>query len=64
MRAYSGHRSRRFAFSSAGVVRPDDLVTAVVPLDSVADAFGQATSGQHIKVLLAVDDAAGQQQKG
>jgi 2-desacetyl-2-hydroxyethyl bacteriochlorophyllide A dehydrogenase len=48
----------------SGVVRPADLVTAVVPLDSVADAFGQATSGQHIKVLLAVDDAAGQQQKG
>jgi 2-desacetyl-2-hydroxyethyl bacteriochlorophyllide A dehydrogenase len=53
----------------SGVVRPDDLVTAVVPLDSVADAFRQAASGENIKVLLVVDDAAesaatDQQQKG
>ena len=42
----------------SGAVRPDDVITSVVPLDAVADAFRQATSGQHIKVLLAVNPAS------
>ncbi len=41
----------------SGVVRPDGLVTSVVPLESVADAFEQAASPQHVKVLVAVDPA-------
>jgi 2-desacetyl-2-hydroxyethyl bacteriochlorophyllide A dehydrogenase len=41
---------------SSGVVRPDDFITSVVPLDSVAEAFELAASGQHIKVLVAIDD--------
>jgi L-iditol 2-dehydrogenase len=49
----------------SGVVRPDDLITSVVPLDSVAEAFQLAASRQHIKVLVAIDDAdAGRQPKG
>jgi Zn-dependent alcohol dehydrogenase len=33
-----------------GHVRADDIVTAVVPLKSVADAFAKSSSGQHIEV--------------
>jgi 2-desacetyl-2-hydroxyethyl bacteriochlorophyllide A dehydrogenase len=39
----------------SGVVRPDDFITSVVPMESVADAFEQAASPPHIKVLLAID---------
>ncbi|HST80339.1 MAG TPA: alcohol dehydrogenase catalytic domain-containing protein [Kineosporiaceae bacterium] len=35
-----------------GAVRAADLVTAVFPLDSVAEAFQQSMSGDHIKVLV------------
>jgi threonine dehydrogenase-like Zn-dependent dehydrogenase len=44
----------------SGVVRPDDFITSVVPMESVAEAFDQAASPRHIKVLLALDtDRAG-----
>jgi len=43
---------------TSGVVRADDVVTSVVAMESVAEAFEQAASSGHIKVLLAVDDAA------
>jgi threonine dehydrogenase-like Zn-dependent dehydrogenase len=43
---------------TSGVVRADDVVTSVVAMESVAEAFEQAASPGHIKVLLAVDDAA------
>ncbi len=39
----------------SGVVRPGDFVTSVVPMESVARAFEQAASPDHIKVLLAID---------
>jgi L-iditol 2-dehydrogenase len=42
---------------TSGVVRADDFITSVVPMDSVAEAFEQAASPGHIKVLL--DVAAG-----
>jgi 2-desacetyl-2-hydroxyethyl bacteriochlorophyllide A dehydrogenase len=42
---------------ASGVVRADDIVTSVVPLESVADAFEQAASPDHVKVLITVDDA-------
>jgi L-iditol 2-dehydrogenase len=38
----------------SGVVRPDDFITSVVPMESVAEAFEQAASPAHIKVLLAI----------
>jgi 2-desacetyl-2-hydroxyethyl bacteriochlorophyllide A dehydrogenase len=37
---------------TSGVVRADDFVTSVVPMDSVAEAFEQAASPHQIKVLL------------
>lgn len=40
-----------------GDVRVDDIVTSVVPLESVADAFAQSASGQHVKVLVSIDPA-------
>jgi threonine dehydrogenase-like Zn-dependent dehydrogenase len=42
---------------TSGVVRADDFITSVVPMDSVAEAFEQAASPHHIKVL--VDIGAG-----
>jgi 2-desacetyl-2-hydroxyethyl bacteriochlorophyllide A dehydrogenase len=36
----------------SGVVRPDDFITSVVPIASVAEAFEQAASRRHIKVLV------------
>ena len=39
----------------SGVVRPADFVTSVMPMESVAEAFEQAASPDHIKVLLAID---------
>jgi L-iditol 2-dehydrogenase len=41
----------------SGVVLPDDFVTSVVPMESVAEAFEQAASPRHIKVLIAIDGA-------
>ena len=45
------------ALLTSGVVRADDFVTSVVPMESIAEAFEQAASPRHIKVL--VDIAAG-----
>ena len=39
---------------TSGVVRPDDFITSVVPMESVAEAFEQAASPRHIKVLVAL----------
>jgi threonine dehydrogenase-like Zn-dependent dehydrogenase len=36
----------------AGVVRADDFVTVIRPLAEAAEAFADAESGDHIKVLL------------
>jgi 2-desacetyl-2-hydroxyethyl bacteriochlorophyllide A dehydrogenase len=38
-----------------GAVRADDVVTAVRPLAEVAAAFEQSVSGEHVKVLVAID---------
>jgi 2-desacetyl-2-hydroxyethyl bacteriochlorophyllide A dehydrogenase len=40
---------------ASGVVRADDFITSVVPIESIAEAFEQAASPDHIKVLVAVD---------
>jgi 2-desacetyl-2-hydroxyethyl bacteriochlorophyllide A dehydrogenase len=42
---------------AAGHVRAADLVTAVVPMPDVAEAFARSLSGDHVKVLVAVDPA-------
>jgi L-iditol 2-dehydrogenase len=42
----------------AGVVTADEFVTAVHPLAEAAEAFRDADSGRHIKVLIAPDPAA------
>jgi 2-desacetyl-2-hydroxyethyl bacteriochlorophyllide A dehydrogenase len=39
-----------------GDVRVDDIVTAEVPLTRVADAYELSSGGQHVKVLVAVDE--------
>ena len=39
-----------------GDVRVDDIVTAEVPLARVADAYALSSGGQHVKVLVAVDE--------
>ena len=39
----------------AGVVTADEFVTSVRPLSEAAEAFADADSGQHIKVLIAPD---------
>jgi L-iditol 2-dehydrogenase len=41
-----------------GVVRADDFITSVVPMESIAEAFEKAASPDHIKVLVAVDNDA------
>lgn len=38
-----------------GDVRARDIITGIVPLDAAADAFRQSVSGEHIKVLVAID---------
>ncbi len=38
-----------------GAVRAADMVTAVFPLEAVAEAFQQSLSGDHIKVLVSTD---------
>jgi L-iditol 2-dehydrogenase len=40
---------------TSGVVRPGDFITSVVPIEAAAEAFEQAASPHHIKVLLALD---------
>jgi hypothetical protein len=39
----------------AGAVRKDDLVTAVHGLADAASAFADASSGDHVKVLVVAD---------
>jgi Zn-dependent alcohol dehydrogenase len=39
-----------------GDVRVDDIVTAEVPLTRVADAYALSSGGEHVKVLVAVDE--------
>ncbi len=39
-----------------GAVAVDDIVTAEVPLTRVADAYALSSGGEHVKVLVAVDD--------
>jgi L-iditol 2-dehydrogenase len=43
---------------TSGVVRADDFITSVVPMESIAEAFEKAASPDHIKVLVAVDNDA------
>ncbi len=38
-----------------GAIPVTDIVTAVLPMESVAEAFAQSVSGDQIKVLLAID---------
>lgn len=42
---------------SRGAVRPDDIITAVLPLDAVAQAFELSASGEHVKVLISLPPA-------
>jgi 2-desacetyl-2-hydroxyethyl bacteriochlorophyllide A dehydrogenase len=39
-----------------GAVPIDDIVTAEVPLARVADAYAMSSGGEHVKVLVAVDE--------
>jgi Zn-dependent alcohol dehydrogenase len=39
-----------------GAVPVDDIVTAEVPLARVADAYALSSGGQHVKVLVGVDE--------
>ena len=41
-----------------GSIDVDAIVTSVVPLPQVADAFAQSVSGDHVKVLVTVDPTA------
>ena len=43
----------------SGAVRADDIVTAVRPVEAVAQAFEDSVSGDHVKVLVALDPAFG-----
>jgi 2-desacetyl-2-hydroxyethyl bacteriochlorophyllide A dehydrogenase len=40
---------------SSGAVRASDIVTSVLPLESVAEAFAQSSGGEHVKVLVTID---------
>jgi 2-desacetyl-2-hydroxyethyl bacteriochlorophyllide A dehydrogenase len=42
---------------SSGAVEAADIVTAVRPMAEVAEAFEESISGQHVKVLLAIDSS-------
>jgi 2-desacetyl-2-hydroxyethyl bacteriochlorophyllide A dehydrogenase len=44
------------ALLQAGTIRKADFVTATRPLEAVAEAFGLASSGQHVKVLVTVGE--------
>jgi threonine dehydrogenase-like Zn-dependent dehydrogenase len=39
----------------AGDVRAADFITGVYPLDRAADAFEAASSGDHVKVMVAIN---------
>jgi threonine dehydrogenase-like Zn-dependent dehydrogenase len=39
-----------------GDLRVEDIVTAEVPLTRVADAYALSSGGEHVKVLVAVDE--------
>ncbi len=41
---------------TAGLVRPEDFVTARYPLSEVAAAFDDASSGRQVKVVVVADD--------
>ncbi|MDQ6658911.1 MAG: alcohol dehydrogenase catalytic domain-containing protein [Actinomycetota bacterium] len=40
------------AMLQQGLVRPADFITAEFPIDQAAEAFAEASSGRHVKVLL------------
>ena len=44
------------ALIRAGKVRPEDFITARYPLERVAEAFDASSSGQHIKVVVTVNE--------
>jgi 2-desacetyl-2-hydroxyethyl bacteriochlorophyllide A dehydrogenase len=46
---------RAIAMLEAGLVSPDDLVTARYPLTQVAAAFDEASSGRQVKVVVTAD---------
>jgi 2-desacetyl-2-hydroxyethyl bacteriochlorophyllide A dehydrogenase len=46
---------RAIAMLEAGLVSPDDLVTARYPLTQVAAAFDEASSGHQVKVVVTAD---------
>ena len=43
------------AMLEAGLVRPEDMITAQYPLSQVADAFEEASSGRQVKVVVLAD---------
>jgi 2-desacetyl-2-hydroxyethyl bacteriochlorophyllide A dehydrogenase len=43
----------------AGAIRAADAVTAILPVEQVAEAFEQSISGQHVKVLVDLTSGAG-----
>ncbi len=45
------------AMLTAGLVRPDDFITAQYPLSDVAAAFDEASSGRQVKVVVLADQA-------
>ncbi len=45
------------ALLEQGAVRADDFITAIHPLEGVAEAFALSTSGHHIKVLVNLTDS-------
>lgn len=47
--------ARAIAMLAAGLVNPDDIITARYPLTEVSAAFAAASSGAHVKVVVAAD---------
>ncbi len=47
------------AMISAGLVRPEDFVTAQYPFSEVAAAFDEASSGRQVKVVVLADSEPG-----
>ena len=39
-----------------GAVRPEAIITSVLPLDDVATAFSASSSGEEVKVLVTIDE--------
>jgi L-iditol 2-dehydrogenase len=57
---YTGEDIRAaLAMLESGTVPVEQIVTAVLPLEQVRDAFALAASGRHIKVAVSVDGDAG-----